>query len=495
MKHLINKKSIEIVILLLCAISISYLSYIYFRIDADGVNGPVVWLEFKEHGFKSLTDWNPTPDNWYFTLYPVYFMFYLILGSYGAPMLIFGSAFFAFSVIIIASTISKKLNKRSSLLVCAVPLAALPHIYWTDGFVQHPFAHYSTVAFGMLTCLMAMKAHRDQGLLSYAIVGIFGLLVCSSDMWAAPTYLLPILITELIFVIRKETKLVNFILLAIFYGIALNHTIPKLMGIDSQPFNIVDFVTMQGNAHQLILTVGEMFNIFFLRQHSLYIASFILVGGLFCYVCITGILRKDSSSYFFMLSLLSAAGIISAYTVSNPDPSQPIPRFFVNIAPFVFIVYSVAHSRMTKWLAYAICILFVLSSAITFNFGNKTYEDFEREIKDYSAFLLENNLSYGYGDYWNKSLTTFWASNGEVVIAPVDISENGSIDFNSPRYQTMRSWYSKEAMPSNGKYFIAIDGHEKCGDIQSCINAISSKNGKPEKVLNKGDMTILVYKK
>ena len=111
MKHLINKKSIEIVILLLCAISISYLSYIYFRIDADGVNGPVVWLEFKEHGFKSLTDWNPTPDNWYFTLYPVYFLFYLILGSYGAPMLIFGSAFFAFSVIIIASTISKKLNK------------------------------------------------------------------------------------------------------------------------------------------------------------------------------------------------------------------------------------------------------------------------------------------------------------------------------------------------------------------------------------------------
>ncbi|MDQ2228510.1 hypothetical protein [Citrobacter portucalensis] len=494
---LINKRSIEIVILFLCAALILYLSYLYFRIDADGVNGPVVWLEFKEHGFKSLFDWYPTPDNWYFTLYPVYFLFYLVSGNYGAEMLIFGSAFFAFSVILLGFIISRKLNKYSSLLICVIPLAVLPHIYWTHGFVQHPFAHYSTVAFGMLTCLMAMNAHKNQGLLSYTIVGIFGLLVCSSDMWAAPTYLLPILITEFVYLIRKETKLANFIVLAIFYGIALNHTIPKLLGINSQPFNIVDFDTMYGNAHQLILTVGEMFNIFLFRSNFLYILSFIIVGILFSYICTKGILKKENSSYFYMLSLLSVAGIISAYIISNPDPSQPIPRFFVNIAPFVFIAYSIAHGKITKWLTLIICILFMLSSMTTYNFKIKTYEDSEKEIKDYSSFLLDNNLRYGYGDYWNKSLTTFWVSNGEVIIAPVDISEDGTINFNSPRYQTMRSWYDKEKRLSNGNvnYFIAIDGHEKCGDTQSCINAISSKNGKPDKVLNKGDMTILVYNK
>ncbi|HGA3340250.1 TPA: hypothetical protein ACIR6E_001192 [Enterobacter roggenkampii] len=495
MKNLTNKRATEIIILLLCAISVLYLSYLYFRIDADGVNGPVVWLEFKEQGFKSLSDWNPTPDNWYFTLYPVYFLFYLFSGNHGALMLIFGSAFFAFSVIFIASIISRELDKQSSLLLCAIPLAVLPHIYWTDGFVQHPFAHYSTVAFGMLTCLLAMKANRNQSVISYFIVGILGLLVCSSDMWSAPTYLLPILIAEFVFVIRKKTKAINFIIIAIFYGIALNHTIPKLMGIDSQPFSIVDFDTMLGNAHQLILTVGEMFNIFIIKNDFSYIISFISVGGLFSYICVMGILKEGNLNYFFTLSLLSAAGIIAAYTVSNPDPNQPIPRFFVNIAPFVFISYSIANGKITKWLACVICILFALSSFATFNFKIKTYEESEREIKDYSAFLIENNLRYGYGDYWNKSLTTFWASNGEIVIAPVDISEDGSINFSSPRYQTMRSWYEKDKRSSNGGYFIAIDGHEKCGDPQSCINAIASKNGNPDKVLSKGDMTILVYSK
>ncbi len=491
------KKNLELVFIYCVSLTlIIILSYHYFDIDADGVNGPVVWIELQKKGLSVLSDWYPTPDNWYFTLYPVYFLMYFITGSTGSGMLIYGVILFAFLVTILSIAISKKTQSKSSIIVCSIPLAFLPHIYWTEGFVQHPFAHYSTVAFGLLIVYLNIIWKEKQKSLHYLIIGVLGLIVCSSDMWVAPTFLLPLLLTELIECIKGRTKKRNILILLVFFITAFNHTIPKILGINSQPFIIVDYKVIVANIHQVILIIGEMFNIFIAKNKISYLLSFFTVGFIFIFYCVYNITHRNNSAYISLLALFSVSGIIMAYVISNQTPDQRIPRFFVNIAPFLFISCAITINKYAKIISYILCSLFIASSLNSYDYKKETYKIKENEIKDYISFLKENKLHFGYGDYWEKSLTSFWLSNGEVVVVPVSIDSDGIIDFNTPRYQTMRTWYSRDykTRKSNEKYFIALTGKEACGNEEECIEKISKHLSQPEQILRYGNMTIMVFK-
>jgi hypothetical protein len=63
-------------LLLIIALGGSYfLTMRYFSLDPDSANSPLVWRAFLTEGFSAFKDWAPTPDNWYFTTYPVNFLF------------------------------------------------------------------------------------------------------------------------------------------------------------------------------------------------------------------------------------------------------------------------------------------------------------------------------------------------------------------------------------------------------------------------------------
>lgn len=496
MKLEVRRNILIIFILGICLINIIFLEHLYFNIDADGVNAPVVWIEIQKRGFSALSDWYPTPDNWYFTLYPIYFLMYFITGDYGSIALMAGALIFSFSVIIFSILLSNVTDKKSSLLISSLPLAFLPDLFWTDGLVQHSFAHYSTVAFGMLMLFINIIWMKKQKPLNYTIVGALGLMICSSDMWVAPTFLLPLLLVEFIWCIRGKTKPVNFLILAIFFGVAFNHTIPKFLGINTQPFVIVEYKEIIANFHQVILMIGEMFNVFIVRTRLAYISSFFTVGSIFIFYCIFNIVSKNKASYFSLFALLSASGIIMAYAISNQIPEETVPRFFVNIAPLLFVVLAITVNKFSKVVSYILCALFITSSINSYDFHRATYENKEKDIKSYISFLKENDLHFGYGNYWEKSITSFWLSDGDIVITPITISSNGTIDFKNIRYQTMRSWYddSYKKEKGAGKYFIALDGSEACGNAESCIDKISKKHVRPERILHHKNMTLLVFR-
>lgn len=495
-----NTKSCDkyfITLITLCSLVSIYLSFLYFGIDADGVNAPVVWMEFKHHGFTALKDWLPTPDNWYFTLYPVYFLMYFITGNNGPLMLIAGTALFVIAVILLSAIIAKKVDKNASLAIACLPLTFLPHIFWTEGAVQHPFAHYSTVAYGLLlTYLFIINFEKQKLSLSFAS-GIVGVIICSSDMWVAPTFLLPILLTEFFFLVKRKSRPLNFIVVAVLFAIAFNHTIPKLLGIDSQPFIIANFAIILENIKQVALIIGEMFNIFFVKEAWSYLVSLALMGSLFFVFCFSLLKNNDIKSYFSLLAMLSIAGITSAYIISNQDPLQRVPRFFVNMAPLFFIILSMMVKTQLRRVAYVVGLFFVVSSLLSYDYEKPSYKESEKDIRSYVSFLRQNNLAFGYGDYWNKSITSFWLSNGEITIAPISISAEGDVVLNSPRYQTMVPWYSSEyaGKKNSDKYFIAIDKNTACGGVEKCINAISAKFKKPDEILTHADITLLVFKK
>ena len=133
--------------------------------------------------------------------------------------------------------------------------------------------------------------------------------------------------------------------------------------------------------------------------------------------------------------------------------------------------------------------------------SNPTAKDELAKHESYADFLTANGLNNGVGPYWKYSMVINWLYNTRLHITPITFNEDGSINKNIIRAQTMKSWLANDS--GNGKTEInfitlkegANKGNGECPKIKLCIDKLSTIYGKPDNMLKYEDMTIMAYDK
>ena len=106
-----------------------------------------------------------------------------------------------------------------------------------------------------------------------------------------------------------------------------------------------------------------------------------------------------------------------------------------------------------------------------------------------AAFLEENDLIYGYADFWNASHTTVAAHN-RVKVRAVRVR---AAEVGKPDYLAMQNWFCKTEWYSDySGNFIVFDGK---GYLDIREDYIRMLLGEPDRILDNGEYAVFVYER
>lgn len=472
----------------------------YFPIEPDVANSPLVWRGLLAEGLAIFKDWAPTPDNWYFTVYPINFIFFALLSDDGVfPLIVSTALFVALSALIITLALYS-VRKSKISLIAIICLILFPAFSYTYGFLAHPFSHNSTHFFGVLIfalCLWNIKKNSFPLAIFYSL---FSLLPAISDPWFQATYFLPLLLVQIYFSWLKVLDKKIAITFGIFFIFAMSHALPRWMGLPIQHFKLLPVDMWPPNAQWVVMLLGKSMNIFVVDKPAAHIASFVVWALLIIYSFLVCMKQGKQAVFIALFSVLSIAGIIASFIVSYDAAADLSARFFMNATSFGIALTILAFSLKRLIIIPIVLTLFFLSSVYSYSQNKTPIANEEAQTISYMEFLQQHQLDFGYSSYWKMANIVNWHSNGKIHITSVLFDLNkGGIDFNTVRSQTLRSWLTEDFTSTKSKrQFVAISGEsnfKQCGNITVCANMIDQQLGKPDEVLKYQDMIIYVYNK
>lgn len=471
----------------------------YFPIEPDAANSPLVWRDFTSHGLSAFKDWVPTPDNWYFTTYPVNFVFFLITNSDVKLPLVMSTSFFVSGASILFAAAIYSVNKSFlASLLTLTSLAFLPAYIYTYGFAAHPFSHYSTNFFGALVFSLALLNLRKRSLHLTYLYSFIAILVSTSDPWFLATYFLPLLLTLFYLTYKNRAlKKHSFVCLVAFI-ISVLHLPQKALNLPIQRFKLAPLDQWLTNAEWTYNILGKSLNLLIIDNTASHAISLIVWISIFTYSLITCFGKGRRTDFVCLFSFLSIAGIISSFIISYDAPADISARFFVNAVCFFALMAALRISFSVKAPIILAFILFITTSSCSYYNNTTPLYDQENQTYDFMAFLKQNNLSFGYGDYWKFSNTVNWLSSGEIHITPVLFdTQTYRVDLKNHRSQTMKSWLDMDYIGKapNRQFIIIPTIRNNEADIyhNPQLQAITGQFGNPDEILDYSGVTIFIY--
>lgn len=491
------KRMIWLLLIAFTFVASWYLTFRYFPFEPDVANSPLVWRGFLTEGFSVFKDWYPTPDNWYFTVYPINFIFFSLLSSDGRFALTLSTMFFIFITPLIVAVIVNVTNKKISFIFAPILIISLPAYCYIYGFIAHPFSHYSTNFFGIVVFALCFFNLKKQSTAICLLYSLLSLLAAVSDPWFAATYFLPLLLTHLYFTWQKIiTKKISIIYLITFI-FTMIHAVPRWLHIPIQQFELVPFSQWSVNIEWVIHVMGRSLNLFFFDNNIAYSASLLIWSTLFIHALIVCWKKGNQSRFIAIFSFLSVAAIISSFIIGYDMPYEGSARFFVNAFIFLMMVITLRFSFKSNPLIAFVFALFLCSSYYSYYKYSAPIADQEAKTRAYIDFLKKNNLMFGYSDYWQLANNVNWLSEEEIHITSVLWQDSFQIMSDSPRRQTMRSWLKPDFIQqSPERQFVAIPAVETADENSEAnrrVNAIRKQLGAADEVMTFEGMTILVY--
>ncbi|WP_380183605.1 hypothetical protein [Kalamiella sp. sgz302252] len=469
----------------------------YFPIEPDAANSPLVWRALLVEGFSVLKDWKPTPDNWYFTVYPINFIFFILTSSDGIAALTASTAFFvALTATVLACLVYFTVRSWHAVLALMC-LLFLPAYLYTFGFVAHPFSHYSTNFFGAVCLgLSLINLKRNSSRLA-TVYSVISLLAAVSDPWFSATYFLPLLLVNGYFSWKKILSFKSTAIVFIAFILAMTHVVPKLMGLPVQRFKLVPIEQWPINAEWTVHILGRSLNLFFIDNSLTWTASIIIWVCLTIWALFICLRQNNKTKFITIFCILTISAIISSFIISYDTPGEISARFFVNAVCFAVVLVTLLSSYSKNVIPGFVLILYFASSLYSYHLHDKPLYDQKQQTYDYIAFLEQHNLTFGYADFWQMSNGVNWLSDGKIHITSVLFNDDFTIDFTSSRSQTMKSWLTEDfTRQAPKRQFISIPSI-KSADLHSegslRVLAIETQFGKPDQVLIYGNMTILIY--
>lgn len=491
----VRASKIALITLSICVIV--FLTSRYFSPNADYANSSLVWRMIMQNGYQALFDWRPTPDSWFFTVYPLHFLLFYILGNDGIMPLTIATAMYTVVLTFTTANIVKKCtNSDVYWAITVIVLTAMPEIMYLAGFVGHPFAHNSTNAFGM--CMLALMAYNisKRSLLITGFVGLTLIFTNASDMWISPTYFLPIILSELYMALKSRSGYAHVAILTVSLVLSVTHVVSILMGFPIQKFNIVPVEKMIENVIIAINLVGETLNILIVPNSYAFYASFFITASIATWAFVVTFKKGGIQRYIGIATYMSLMGIVSSFIISNVSLPPGPPRFFVNVIPaFAVLVLLAAFLAVRSAWVFKLTIALLVITSINSYKGPIDYKNrYVVEILNHIDFLKSHDLRYGYGDFWKMSQTVNLLSEGDITVIPLHMENNTVFHDKYVRVQTFKSWYTDEFRSKTPtRQFIAITKGHECTDVGECVTNAQNQVGKADEILNYNGYTFLVY--
>jgi hypothetical protein len=479
-------------ILIVYGFIIEFILSINLHLSSDGVETGIVSMEIWRHqNFLLNQFYLPSSDPYYFSETLFFQLIPQIISNF-SPFVLKIVSFIIFILVLtifgyIVYIISKKII--CTLVFFALMLNLTPYSYI---FFNGPSNHIATIFFiGIFIILIFHNVHNNL-LNSIIFITLLNLIVFSDSLiilW----FIIPWVLYNVYFYKQLTKQSIFFIASAVItsfltylYKTYFNSNLfigyTQLSFLTS--FEQLSTQLMLYLKGLVLLLNGNLYNIIFNTQNiTLLDYSLILVLILLfsCFVYHWRIGR--CKNFFYSFAFFSGVVISFLYIyVSTISVDIGTTRYLTFLAILIFMVLSIECKKNHIMLALLIIIIVINASS---NFSAiSIIQKPNLEQLDMIDFLKSNQLSTGYGDYWDSNLITY-LSNEQITIRSVLIIN----DQITPFY-----WVSgKEEynVSSEKGYFILVKSNGHYLNINSTKNYLNANP--PNKALYYSNYNIYIY--
>ncbi|CRY65249.1 Uncharacterised protein [Yersinia kristensenii] len=499
LKDILNHKSTWFMILLMSFLITLFFSSRYSVLwsgDADAANSPIVWRAFLDRGFSAFQDWRPTFDNWYFTVYPVNFLLFFILGDDGVIPLLLSSVIFIFVINVIVTGIVRKNSGNIAGLIVIICLTFISPDLYQHGYLSHPFSHNSTNAYGFIVLALYVLSLKNNNIIIPIICSAVALMASVSDPWLLASFFLPLIITHSVAIIIDGKRKKDLVIYLVFFVVAASNLIQHIFNLPVHEFSITTFGQMISNINTSVLLTARILPLIYSGSvFAAYLTFFVWIAAV-TWAFYTCFKVAGNARYITLFSFMSILGIYSSSIIGDQIPHQ---RFYLNIVPMVFMICAIAMGFRSGRILAIPLLLTLLTSIFSYSNSDIGVRMKKNPVEEYIQFLESNNLKYGYGSFWGMTMGVNWLSKGDIHITPVYFhNKTGEINFKDARVQTMKFWHTRDFI-MNGKpkrQFIAIsqgNSGDRCKDVELCALGVERQLGTPDEILNYHGIKLMVY--
>ncbi len=363
----------------------------------------------------------------------------------------------------------------------------------------------------------------------YIITLIFTFLLCIGTYKYFSTVIIPIIVMELYRCLKKEKKvqikvnskrligIIGICLVAISCFLVLTNNynyknengggsvseienkniLKKVINLADINFSFFGFDNRNNSFSEI---AGESF---FLKQHKDYCVY--SIDGFFLFIkmvvfilfmiitpiCLFKNYRKNSKQINFLLVFNTISWLImiinyifgSGYYYISYDLQYFLFNFIINIILGIYFINECfAKEKLLGDLCNIVIIFYLISNFYSTSITIFEHDSMEIDHKYATVNTLkENNLTFGYGEYWNSLLTNY-LSNYKIEVVGVTLGKKISPN----ELYTDKRWYKK--VYHRGKTFLILD--------ESSMGRLSYYNkryGRPDEMISTADFLILVY--
>jgi hypothetical protein len=190
---------------------------------------------------------------------------------------------------------------------------------------------------------------------------------------------------------------------------------------------------------------------------------------------------KNDGQLTFLYFVLAASSLLIftfyvATTMGNTGPT----RYLLYTALGALMLIAISF-KADGWL-YPALLFLVLVSCAGYSLSGPQWSH-TPNVREYGliGYLEENNLTYGYSDYWTANLVTYLSGEG-VTLRPVSIDGSAIAPY---KIETSVRWYDYHPR----QYVIVVDEHGEQADAASAY--VGSRA--PARALHYEDYAIYVY--
>lgn len=180
--------------------------------------------------------------------------------------------------------------------------------------------------------------------------------------------------------------------------------------------------------------------------------------------------RADQRKIVLAFFIFSVAVTFSAYVFTTLCVNIFTTRYLTFTALLVFLLISVYFSHKNKAMTLSILLILVIFSVVNINTVKTLDYHPSQGQYDIIDYLRQNNLTFGYSDYWDSNIITY-LSGGDIIIRPVTAGADGLRPFRSI---STDEWYKEKP----DRYFLLInnENQNQVNGFRALIETIASSS-------------------
>lgn len=496
-------------------------STFHYSLDSDSVEMAVLFNQIQIHGLSFLETYHTPPDNYFFSAFPLSYIWFSIFGVTPTTIITVGWIFFLFIILLSALIVKKVAANNYAALATALILASTS---WHDllkypGYFAYTVCHNSVWVIGLFGFFMYISYINNRKKEIYRYLFLFAVVLGTiSDPWFDAAFTLPIVIgiwlTYRHNYLNRQYMRKDIVSIVLAYSIGrLIYLLIEIVGVFPSRSSHISFSNISKHYYYLSHDVAAIFSVGILPALSIP-ALFVLLSIAFLISGDGHNYRKASTlaytsndiakSLLFNFSWLSIIGIATAMLVNVYTNSFLSARFTINIYDLTIIVLVISITSIRKSMATYILavpvfsfLCFLLLSGINQNyyfvFSNNKYSDvWPKNLERIVDHAKQNRWGVGYAPYMGgiesaiaQAMPTFTSS----PIYPISVSDHNLIV--PLGVQISNVWFSRVAYHGSvpQKAYLLIPN----GQIYTKKMIASASNLGGHRVIIYDGFTVLLY--